>query len=321
MAITYKEAKSILSRYASIGGKCPSASEIDLFCKQVLQYMLISGQHGSLRKYCFNAIKGCFTVPYELEVPIKVKVECEVGTVWNRWFEFYNIGELEGCIPASNALYEEPNTFPTVYDLPNNYCRVGVLGTADEADNAHVIVSGVDPTGREIITDHEGEKISGEYLRVRKGAFRYSQVVFGKITGVKKSVTNGYVQMFWYRPELSMKGFLSDYSPFEETPQYRRFKLTTPNCGPSVKVSVLGRIRLKDHYGDNEVIPFDNLYALQIAGQAQNAQYNNDPQMADAKDKIMQDLIARENEYKRIQPGSPIDVFFPLSAGAIKNIV
>lgn len=283
--------------------------------------MLFSGQHGNIRKFCFNAIKGCFTVPYELEVPLKVKIDGSVGTVWNRWYEFYHINEMEGCIPASNALYEEPNTFPTVYDIPNSYCRVGVLGTANEADDAHLIVSGNDPSGREIITDHQGEKISGEYLRIQKGALRYTQAVFGKITGVTKTVTNGYTQLFWIRPEINARGFLADYSPYEETPQYRRFKITTPTCGPCIKISVLGKIRLKDHYGDNEIIPFDNLYALQVAGQAQNAQFNGDPAMADAKDKVMQDLIQRENEYKRIQPGSPVDVFQPLSAGAIINIV
>jgi hypothetical protein len=321
MSILYGEAKKILSQYSGRGGKCPSDAEIDLFCRQVFQYMLFSGQHGSLRKFCFNAIKGCFTIPYELEVPLKVKIDGAVGTVWNRWFEYYNIGELDGCVPASDALYEEPNTFPTVYDLPNTHCRVGVLGTAEESADAHLIVTGVDASGREIITDHQGEKITGELLRIKKCSIRYTNVQFAKITGITKTKTNGYVQLLWVRPELNTRGFLSDYSPYEEAPQYRRFKLTTPNCGPCIKVSVLGKIRLKDHYGDNEIIPFDNLYALQLAGQMQNSQYNNDPAMAEAKDKTLQDVIMKENEYKRIQPGSPVDIFYPLSAGAIKGIV
>jgi len=320
MSITYKEAKTILSQYAGRGGTCPDAVAIDLFVKQVFQYMLFSGEHGNLRKFCFNARKGCFTAPYELEVPLKVKIDGEVGTAWNKWMEYYNYGELDGCVPASNALYEEPNLYPTVYDMPLP-CRVGVLGTADEDESAHLIVSGIDESGREIVTDHQGEKIAGEFLRIRKGSLRYTQVKFSKITGVTKTRTNGYVQLLWVRPELNSKGFLSDYSPFEEAPQYRRFRLTSPNCGPCIKVSIIGKIRLKEHYADSEVIPFDNLYALQLAGQAQNAQYNNDVAMADAKDKTMQDIMTREGEYKRSQPGSPVDIFYPLSAGAIKGIV
>ena len=321
MGITYGEAKKILSQYAGRAGKCPDAAEIDLFCRQCFQYMLFSGQHGNLRKFCFNAVKGCITLPYELEIPLKVKIEGSVGTTWSKWYEYYNYGEMEGCIPASNALYEEPNTSPTVYDVPNSFCRVGVIGTADEDPNAFIIVSGVDASGREIITDHQGEQIVGEYLRIQKGMLRYTQTAFAKITGIKKTKTNGYTQLLWVRPELNTRGFLSDYSPLEEVPAYRRFKLTSPNCGPSVKVSVIGRIRLKDNYGEKEILPFDNLYALQLAGQAQNAQYNNDPAMASAKDQTMQDVISRENEYKRMENGSPIDIFYPLSAGAVKNII
>lgn len=321
MAILYGDAKKILSRYAGTGGKCPSSTELDLFCRQVFQHMLYSGQHGNLRKFCFNAVKGCITVPYELETPIKVKIEGNVGTVWNKWHEFYMTGDLADGVPAAEALYEEPSTFPTVYDLPSNYCRVGVLGTADEEDDASIIVSGTDSSGREIYTDHQGEKIAGEYLRVRKAQLRYTQVAFAKITGITKTRTNGYVQLLWVRPELNMRGYLSDYSPFEETPQYRRFKLTSQTCGSCIKVSVLGRIRLKDHYADNEIIPFDNLVALQLAGQSQNAQYNNDPEMAKAKDATLQDVIDKENEYKRSQAGTPIEVFYPLSSGTIKGIV
>lgn len=322
MAVTFGEAKKILSRYAGLGGTCPSGDNLDLFCKQVFQYLLFSGQYGNLRKFCFKSQKGCITLPYELETPLKVKIEGQVGTTFNKWFEFYNVGELEGCVPVANAMYEDPNTFPTVYDPPNPYCRIGALATTEEEESdASIIISGKDASGREIITNHQGEQISGERLSIVKGSIHYTNVPFAQITSVTKTKTRGYVQLFWIRPELSQKGFLADYSPFETSPQYRRFKLTTPNCGPEVKVSVLGRIRLKDHYADSDIIPFDNLYAIQIAGQAQNAQYNNDPAMADAKDKIMQDIITRENEYKRVQNGNPLDIYFPLSGGSIKNIV
>jgi len=319
--ITYQEAKKVLSQYAGRGGKCPNDDEADTFCKKVFQYMLISGQHGNLRKFCFVANKGCITIPYELEAPLKVKIEGRVGTVWNKWFEFYNYAEMEGCVPSSVSLYEEANEFPTVYDLPNKFCRVGAIATAAEVDDASLIVMGTDPSGREIITNHDGQQITGEHLRLRKGELRYTQTVFGSISSIHKSKTNGYVQLLWVRPELNLRGFLSDYSPYEETPSYRRFKLTSKDCGSSVRVSIIGRIRIKNHYGDNEKIPFDNLYALELAGQSINKNYNDDVEMSAAKDKMLQEIITRDNEYKRVQPGSPLDVFYPLSAGSIKGIV
>lgn len=325
MAVTFGEAKNLLAQFAGRGGKCPNTQEVYLFVKQVLQYMLYSGTYGNLRKFCFNAVDGCFTAPFELEVPLKVKIDSNVGTVWSKWHEFYNYGEMEGCVPASDALYEEPNLYPTVYELPSGGARVGALATACEEVNAYLIVQGLDPSGREVITNHEGKQVVGEYLRLRKGILRYTQVAFGKITAIEKSKTNGYVQLFWVNSEATMKGFLADYSPLEEKPQYRRFKLTTQNCGSNcstcLKVSVLARIRLKDNYADNDIIPFDNLYAISIAGQAVQAQFNGDAAQAQAKDQMMQDLIARESEYKRVSPGQPVDIFYPLSGGSITNIV
>lgn len=320
MPITYLEAKRTLAKYIGTGGKCDNSKDVDLFCKKVFQYLLISGEHGNLRKFCFTAQKGCFTAPYELDVPLKVKVEDRVGTVWNKWFEWYNYGEMEGCVPASNSIIEEPNPVCTAYELPNKFCRIAALATAAEAPDAYVIISGKDPAGREIITWDQGERIFGEKIRFEAGKFHYTQVVFGEITGIKKSITNGYVQLFWYRPELNLKGFLSDYSPFEETPEYRRFKLTS-YCEGCIRVSIIGRIRLKDRYGDNEKIPFENLLALELAGQMINKNYNDDPQMAQAKGALLDNVIERENTHKKSQTGSPIDVFYPLSAGSVKNII
>lgn len=322
MPITYGEAKLSLARYAERGGKCPSAPEVDLFVRKVLQQMLYKGTYGNLRKFCFNARKGCITLPYELETPVKVKIDSKVGTVWDKWFEYYNIGEMEGCIPASSALYEEPNRFPIVYDLPVGGARIGALATASEDKDAHIIIQGIDPTGREIFTNHKGEKITGEYISLIKGSLRYSEVAFASVTNIYKTRTNGYVQLYWLRPELNQKGFLADYSPGEEIPSYRRFKLTNPNyCTTNAQVSILGRIRLKDSYADNDVIPFDNILALELAGQSINASFNDQVDLAAAKSKMMEATITEETEYRRVNGGQPVDIMYLTSAGSIRGIV
>ena len=282
--------------------------------------MLWSGPAGSIRKFCFCAVKGCITLPYELEVPLKIRVDGGIGTIWSKFYEFYSVHDMEKCTPAADAMYEDPNTFATVYDLPNSYCRVGVQGTAAEEDGAYLIVSGKDASGREIFTDHQGQKISGEYLRIEQGKLRYTQVPFAQITNVKKSITNGYVQLLWYRAETGDKGFLSDYTPYEETPEYRRFKLTG-RCSGLSKVSVLGRIRLKDRYGDNERIPFDNILAIELAGQSANAGYTGDEQMSVAKEQHMTQTILKEATYKSTNISQPLEIFPMLSGGAIRGIV
>jgi len=322
MSITWGEAKSLISQYAGRGGKCPTDESINLFVRKVLEYMLVSGEYGNLRKFCFNAVKGCFTVPYELEVPLKIKFDGDVSTVWDKWFEWHNTRNLPGeCLAFDEAAFEDPNYYPTVYDLPSGGAYVGVVGTCLESDDAHIIVQGIDTSGREVFTTHKGAKVSGEYLSIKKGELRYTTQSFSKITGILKTKTNGYTPLYWVRPSSGVKGFLSDYTPLEEKPSYRRYRIKSPRCGNCVKVSVLGRIRLKSAYADTDFIPFDSLYTLEIAAQAQNANYNNDTATAQAKDTMMQDLITRTNEYKRVQNGQPMEVFYPLSPGTIKNIV
>ena len=320
MPMTYGDAKRQLSKYAGVAGRCANASDVDSFILQVFQYMLFSGAHGSLRKFCFNAIKGCITLPYELETPLKVKIDDVVGTVWGKWYEYYNYDESDDCLPAGNALIEEANTYYTVYDVP---CAssLGVLGTCAEASDANVIIQGLDASGREVVTYHNGEQIRGEYLSIRKGELRYTHTKFSKVTGIVKTRTKGYVPLFWVDPETGNKGFLAEYGPNDEIPSYRRYRLTAKNCGPSVKVTVIGRIRLKQNYADADIIPFDNMYAMHVAAQSINAQLNDNVAVAEKKDATLQSLINRESDFKRVDNGKPLEVFGPTSAGIIRNIV
>lgn len=322
MSLTFGQARRILAQYAGKGGKHPDTQEAYDFTIQILQYLLITGAHGNERKFVFNAVNGCFTAPYELEVPLKVKIDRRVGSVWSQWYEYHSSKELNGNgVFGGDALFQEPDYFPTVYDIPSTGARIAVQGTCEEAEDAHVIIQGKDTTGREVFTVHGGQEVSGEYLSIQRGNQRFSNVVFGQITGVTKTRTNGYVQLYWLSPSSNTKGFLADYSPIEEVPSYRRFKFTSQICPALAQLSVLGRIRLKQAYADTDRIPFENLYAIQIAGQAVNKQYGDDVATAQAKDQFMQELLTRENEYKRPTNGQPIECFHLTSPGSIKNIV
>lgn len=322
MSLTFGQAKQILAQYQGKGGKVPTADQSHLFVLKVLQYMLLSGAPGSERRFTFHAVNGVFTAPYELEVPLKIQIDGRIGQVGNKWFEFHSGNEPlgEGALNASDVLFEDPNTYVTAYDLPEGGAKVGVLGTAEEDADASVIVAGNDVTGREIFTNHKGTQIAGELLNIKKGILTWSNVVFGSIVGVVKPRTKGYVPLYWGLPDGS-KGFLGDYSPAEEAPGYRRFRISIPSCPSVAKVSVLGRVRLKSAYADSDLIPFDNLYAIEIAGQQVNSMYNDNLEAAVQKDNFLQSLINREATYKKVNNGQPIEVFHALSAGTIQGLV
>lgn len=319
MSITFGQAKESVAQFAGRGGKCADDPTVVPFLREVLDYMLISGQYGGLRNFTFNAVKGVFTAPYELETILKVKINRSIASSWDKWFSWQGYNDLAECIP-NNAVFEETNYSPLVYDVPAGGAHIGTLGLCEEAEDAHIIVKGFDLTGRQVITMHNGDQIVGEYLSICKGQIKYTTVQFGRITEVFKTKTNGYVQLLWVNPTNQERGFLADYSPFEELPKYRRFKLNT-TCAPCAEVAVIGKIRLKEHYADNDLIPFDNRYALSLAAQSVNSNYNKDTQDAIAKDGIFQDIIKRENGTKATNNGKTFEVFHPTSGGSIKGII
>ncbi len=323
MPLTFKQAKDILAKYDKRGGSCPTSPSVPEFVQKTLQHMLFSGQNGNLRTFTFCAQKGCITLPYELETPLKIRIGDKVGTVWDKWYDYHSSFEMGDCMPSDKALVEDPNYYATVYDIPfATGANIGVVSVCDEAEDAYVIVQGYDATGREIITtNYKGEQIVGEYLRIKKGQIVYTNFAFAKITGIVKTETNGYVQLLWVSPSRNLKGFLADYSPLETAPSYRRFRLVSPYCDNNVKVSILGRIRLKSKYTNNDYIPFDNMYALDLAGQEINANANRQPDLAQAANAQLVNSINLENEYKRVQNGQPVEVFIPLSGGSITNII
>lgn len=319
MALTFGDARTYLAQYAGKGGLNPQLPEVALFTKQVLQYLLFKGSSGALNKFCFHAVDGCFTAPYELEVPLKMRVDGKVGEVWNKWFEWYSASDLSKCTPCGDALFEDPNRYSTVYDIPSCGGRPAALAVCEEDVNTYIDILGVDKSGREIFTYYKGEKISGVRLTLKKGQISTSNVIFGAIKSVVKPETKGYIQLFSIS-ESGAKTFLSDYSPIETLPSYRRFKLTT-KCANPCKVTILAKIRIKENYSNNDLIPFDNYYALQVGAQSVNAQYNNNVDVAQVKDQLLTNLLESENAYKRVQPGTPLSVNPTTSGTSIRGIV
>lgn len=321
MSITFGDVRTLVASYVGRGGACADAKETELFARQVLEKLMISGSFGSTRKFEFVAEKGRVTLPPELEVPLQVKINDQVGTVWNRWMTFHSVAaEVNGCSPAGKVLMEEPNPVCTIYSVPAGGSKIGILGTCNEAENSFITVSGKDLTGREIFTMFDGEQISGEKFRIKKDNLRTGQVVFGEITGVVKSKTKGYVQLWATNNNNSVQQFLGDYSPLEEVPQYRSVKLLDNNCGQYVKVTIIGRIKLKEKYADNDIVPFDSSITMMLAAQQLQSEGNYDSQNAAYKNTALDKILEQEAGYKKVSPGTPVNVFHPLSGGAVKGI-
>jgi hypothetical protein len=323
MPITFGRVKEIVAEYAGRGGKSPNSETVNQFAFRVLDYVRLQGTWGSIRKFCFIAQKGCFAAPPELDVPLKVRIDNKVGNIWSKWYAFHTVtAELDGCIPADKVLIQEPYFTPTQFDLPCSGACVAVLGTCPEQQGAELTVKGKDITGREVIFSYEaGEQHQiGERFDITQ-QMRVGQVHFGEITAISKSKTNGYVQLWAVDPITKTPiHLLADYSPVEELPQYRKFQVQSSACGEYTHVTILGRIRLREYYADNDIVPFDSEMPILLTAQRIQAEARNDIEVASYKRQAVKDFLGDEHQFKKTPQGSPVEVFYPLSAGAIKNI-
>lgn len=321
MGLTFAEFKKVVAPYAGRAGKCASSDEVSMFARLVMASLLHEGSTSAIRKVCIIANKGCVSLPPEVETPLKIKIDRKVSHIWSKWCSMSNsTDDMRNCMSVDNVLEEDGSETPLAYDLPDGGSKVAVIGNCEEAEGAFIIVQGKDPTGRQIITHHKGEQIPGVKLTIQKGKATSGDVVFGEITGVVKPKTNGYVSLVAITDDNEVGRFLADWSPTEERPSYRRFRIIDKSCPSLAHVSILCRVKLRDSYLDNEITLFDNPVAIMLAAQRVQAEVNNDVDIAAYKRTALQDNLEKEAGYKRAGEGV-LNIFKPLSGGSIKNLM
>lgn len=322
MSLTFGKAKELCQPYCGVSGKSFESRELHDFTIKALQYLLITGSPGGEKLFDINTGKGFFTAPYELETPLKLLVNGRVGNAVNKWFEFRSKpNNCDRFLECADLIIENTDTFYTAYDGPEEF-QVGVKATQNAECDKCFIASGQDITGREIFTQHKGASISGELLEIPENCamIKWTNTFFTKITGITKSPTKGYLSCYW-RDRRGTIGYLSDYAPVEEVPSYRRFQLNIPSCPEYAKISIIGRTRLKEAYADNDRVPFDNFYNIEVAAQQIQSQLSKQPELALQQHGFLKELVELENTHKKLNNGLPIEQFFYTSGGTIQGIV
>lgn len=321
MPLTFGEFKDIVYPYAGRAGKCVDSPEVTRFARQVMEYLLFSGSTAAIRRLTVMAYKGAVTLPPEVEVPLKAKINGQRANIWNQWYSMgASDGNLEQCADAFTVMADTGEQTPLAYDIPAPFSLLGVMGTCVEEPDTTLIIQGKDSNGRELYSSWRGEKVTGEKFSIEKDTVRYGKLPFAEVTGVVKPKTNGYVILYAVDAQNGLTQFLADWSPSEKRPMYKRYILTSKDYGQIVELSMLVRARLKDTYNNNELTLFENSLGVMIAAQRVQAEANNDVNSATYKRQALSDILNNEGTYKQTAP-QPMQFFRPLSGGAIKNIV
>lgn len=325
MPLTFGEVRKLVAPYTGAAGKCADDPEVAIAARQVMTNLLYSGSTSAIRKLCIIAFEGCVALPPEVEVPLKVRIDHQVSNVWNKWFSFHSSGQkFEGtptspCFTASEVLVEDGSETPLAYDIPSGGSLIGIRATCDEDPEARITIAGKDPTGREIYTTFRGDKVVGEQFTFNKNTILYGKVIYGQVLGVIKPKTNGYITAWAVDPVTKNQKFLADWSPSETTPMYKKYKILSRQCAAASHISLLCRVKLKDTYADNELTFFDNELAVTLSAQRIQGELNNNLEVANYKRQAVENVLEQEAGYKKIS-GMPVDVYYPMSAGRIRNI-
>lgn len=325
MIITMERARQIVAEFAGKKGKCATSDTVRDFVMEVVERLLYKGAHGNLRKWEFCLSHQCFTAPADLEVPLKVKIEGIVESVWSKWYEFHDVNSAE--IHDTNfkpGLFEETGIYFTVYDVPPGGARIAAIPAASEKESAEVTIQGLDEFGRDIFTIREGKQVHGETIKICRDKPVFTQKCFSKITGIQKSITCQHIRLYWQTIDGNKnpvaRGLLSEYRPTDTTPSYRRFRVPHARADCPAKICVLGRVKMLDSYHDNDVLPVKSIGALRSMATLIQSEQNNRIQDAQFHNSSVDSILNDENEYHKTGE-EPLDFVFDTSPGRNENLL
>lgn len=321
--ITAREALEAISRFADDAGACEDSVLAQKFLRQVLQAYLEKGGKEAIREFCVWAQNSCFSLPPDLETPLKIKIDDCPGRVVDKWYEYYDRPCVGYCGTDWDFLIQERAQFAaTVFDGPSCGYRVLAASRGAEAEDAHIIVQGEESGGLgDVWTDYtpecgeQCERVHGERVNIEYPRGRFSRTNFGSITSITKTQTQHHVDLYWLNPQTSEKGLLATIDPTVEVPTYRRFQLKAGGAKDCChKLSILGRVRIRQNYAPNDIIPCENLRLLMTVAQELQYSLRGDFEKAGGAFRYNEALMKGHNEYSR--PPSQTINFKRVTAGS-----
>ena len=325
MIITMGRARQIIAEFTGKKGKCPESDAVRDFVMEVVERLLYKGAHGNLRKWEFCLSHQCFTAPPDMEVPLKVKIDGIIESVWSKWYEFHDVNSAE--IDDSNfkpGLFEEVGDFFTVYDIPPSGARIAAIAAGAEKDDAEITIQGKDEHGRDIFTVQDGKQVHGEKIKISREDPVFTRKCFTKITGIEKSRTCHHVRLYWQTVDCQNKptarGMLSEFRPTDTVPSYRRFKVPHARADCPAKICVLGRVKMLESYHDNDILPVKSIGALRAMASVIQSEQNDRINEARFHNNSVDNILNDENEYHKTGEES-VDFVWDTSPGRNENLL
>lgn len=284
--------------------------------QESLEWMLLSGGGKILREWEVIARNGVFTLPRDLETPVKYKfsqLAVDGSGIFNSSYYSYSsrsIQNIEGYLDWNFQVNANP--VATQFFPPKCGCRILATTTNKKDVGKKIEVTG-SLNGFEHAPIHFGKKTAGEVLTIyhqKDPHKKYSARVFDDISAVFKDKTDEYVMLSGIDSKKKQY-FFSYYHPDEEIISYRQVSAIpsvpcVSNC--DTKIHILGRIVPTIRYTrDKDVLPITSITMLKyLAEKFKHQEASNFNEVAAMNAQII-DIIKKERKYQR-PPGRAMSI-------------
>lgn len=299
---------------------------------EAIEFVLQSGMASLLREWVIPVSAGRFTLPRDLESPIKYKWGCTNNGygVFNSSYLSYSSTGVRNCtnyLDWSPEFELKPGRVATQFQPPKNGLRLVATTRNPEDVGCKIMVAGKQ-NGMQIAAVHNGQKTAGELLTVyleTDGNKKYSSFLFHEITSVVKDKTQDYVMLSGLENGSSTPYFLSHFMPDEEYPAYREVELhacptfmNPASCDH--QIHILGRINPSIIYErDEDALPITSLQMLKLlAKRAKYDQENSFQEVSIMEGRIF-NIIKKERAYQEM-PSRSLSINLASAGGGLLNI-
>jgi len=329
MIITFGQLLKLIAPYlgrSGVGDCSFSDPATRLKAASVLQEYI--QRSGSLKKWTVYSRNNTITLPRDLALILKVKINDAVQTAHSTWYEFYDQlapREFDNCGDWQAGVIQEVNTFPTVYDISSSggYVLAEIGKRCKDVKDVYTIVQGISAdTGEDIYTTHKGELIHGERLDLESGVAKRTRSRFKAVTAITKSETDDYVKYYQQVSKESTPTLLALLAPKETVAEFRRAKILSQKCDRNkcYKIDILGRVNILSDYHDNDIIPVTELSAIETIAQAKQSTTGNNLAAAGFKYQLVDRQIEDAAQYNRAHDTS-LDIDYESSPGSIDELL
>jgi hypothetical protein len=248
----------------------------------IAQERLLSKTHtivGTIHRLKFYQVGGVIALPSRYERLLKGGVNGHKGQVMDQWYEFMDYGPGFQDTPRPNPVWGRVDAFidygesPVIRQSTERARYVRVYSYVDERVSGNrpvVTVYGYDENGQWVRSERSGVWGDGIDLPLNGDLnpnYAQSTVLFTKVTQVKKPVTNGIVELYYYDGDYDETVFAARYDYWETNPSLRLYFFPIAQDKNSV-VHALCKVRYRDALNPGDQLIISSLPALRLAMRA-----------------------------------------------------